>query len=72
MRALVTSIKSYFRFVLHHPVAKGFRLWCEDMLIPDESFYSSLFHIKVKNVAKLGIKKKQKNVPHLFEELESR
>jgi hypothetical protein len=37
--------RTFSKFVLRHPVAIGFRRWCEDMLIPDEAFYSTLIHI---------------------------
>lgn len=42
----VVLTRKFANFILHHPVAVGFRRWCDDMLIPDESFYSTLVHIK--------------------------
>ena len=36
-----SSIKVIFKSCL----SQGFRRWCEDMRVPDESFYSTLIHI---------------------------
>ena len=32
-------------FVTHHPIAKAFRKWLADTLIPDESYYATLGRI---------------------------
>ena len=32
-------------FVTHHPIAKDFREWLADTLIPDESYYATLARI---------------------------
>ena len=64
----------YFIFPLHTytyvlTFQTGFRNWCEDMLIPDESFYSTLLHIT--NVKDLGQSKHSK-IGHILDDLEKR
>lgn len=44
--------RTFVDFVLDHEVALAFLRWCEDMLIPDEAFYSTL--IRIKNVKQIS------------------
>ena len=55
--------------IYHDYLLTGFRRWCEDMLIPDESFYSTLLHIT--SVKDHGQSKNAK-IGHLLDDLEKR
>ena len=57
--------------MLEHPVAKAFQLWSKDILIPDEAFYSTLYHITGIRELRVPGKINQDNEDY-FNELEKR